>query len=221
MVPYLKCLKIFNNHYGTRKGTFFNLKIMQVSLSRKSWHARYYNWVKGYYPTYEFKSLCPYFWTIISFILLLPVFLVWKGIKLALKTTVNPIQKGIVYVVGKSVSEPYKKKEPGKVRQWFSRNDKKIGVWYARLYFGFMGLVLLTVLVGSTIKLFQEKGAWLGFIYIFAFIGAFTTSVFIIWGIISFFETDTWRMIKGMSYSAKNKVCPMIKWDNNESTELS
>jgi hypothetical protein len=194
---------------------------MQVSLSRHSWHARYYKWVKGYYPTYEFKSLCPYFWAIVSFILLLPVFLLWKGFKLLLNSTVEPIHKGIVSVVGKSVSEPYKKNEPGKFRQWYDRNDKKIGEWFGRIYFGFMGLILLIILVGSIIKLFQEKGAWLGFIYIFAFIGAFTTIVFVIWGLISLFETDTWRMIKGMAYSTKNKVCPMIQWDKNESSELS
>jgi hypothetical protein len=194
---------------------------MQVSLSRHSWHAQYYKWVKGYYPTYEFKSLCPYFWTLVSFIFLLPVFLLWKGMKLLLKTTVNPIQKGIVSVVGKAVSEPYEKKEPSKVRQWFTKNDKKIGKWFGRIYFGLLGLMFLIVLIGSIIELFQKQGAWLGFIYIFAFIGAFTTSIFVIWGLISFFETDVWNIIKGMVYSTKNKVCPMIQWDKNESPELS
>lgn len=194
---------------------------MQVSLSRHSWHARYYKWVKGYYPTYEFKSLCPYFWTLVSFIFLLPIFLLWKGVKLTLKSIVNPIQKGIVSVVGKAVSEPYEKKEPSKVRQWFTKNDKKIDEWFGRIYFGLLGFIFLIVVVGSIINLFQEKGAWLGFIYIFAFIGAFTTSVFIIWGLISFFESDTWNIVKGMAYSTKNKVCPMIQWDKNESSELS
>ena len=76
-----------------------------------------------------------------------------------------------------------------------------------------MGLIALIVIIGSIIVLFQEKGAWLGFIYIFAIFGALTTLIFTVWGIISFFETETWKMIKGMSYSAKNKVCPMITWE--------
>ena len=78
---------------------------MLVSLSRHSWHSKYYNFVKGYYPTYEFKSLCPYFWTIVSFILLLPVILIWKGLKLLSKLAIKPIEKAIVYGVGKAVSE--------------------------------------------------------------------------------------------------------------------
>jgi hypothetical protein len=74
--------------------------------------------------------------------------------------------------------------------------------------------LLALVLIGSLIQLFQEKGAWLGIIYIFAWIGILTTSILAIWGVISFFETDTWRMVKGMSYSIKNKVCPMIIWED-------
>lgn len=183
---------------------------MLVNLNRHSWHSEYYNFVKGHYPTYEFKSLCPYFWTIVSFILLSPVILTWKLIK---HLTVKPIQKAIIYGVGKAVSEPYEKKEPSKVRQWFTKNDKKIGEWFGRIYFGSLGIILIIVIIGSIIELFKQKGAWLGFIYIFAFIGLIVTTVFVLWGIISFFETDLWRMIKGMGYSVKNKVCPMIVWD--------
>jgi hypothetical protein len=187
---------------------------MLVSLSRESWHAKYYNFVKGYYPTYEFKSLCPYFWTIVSFVLLLPVILIWKGLKLLSKLLIKPIQKAIVYGVGKALSEPYIKKEPGKFSKWYDKNGKSIGKWMGRIYIGSMLSLLALVLIGSLIQLFQEKGAWLGIIYIFAWIGILTTSILTIWGIISFFETDTWRMVKGMSYSIKNKVCPMIIWED-------
>lgn len=182
---------------------------MKVSLSRESWHAKYYNFVKGYYPTYEFKSLCPYFWTIVSFILLSPLIVTWKGLKLLL---VKPVVKVIEYRMDKSLSRPYK--EPSKLSKWYSKNDSSIGKWVGRLYFSLMGLLLLIVLVGSLIKLFQDKGAWMGIIYIFAWIGGITTGVFSIWGIISFFETDTWTMIRGMVYSVKNKVCPMITWED-------
>lgn len=186
---------------------------MLVNLSRTSWHSKYYNFVKGYYPTYEFKSLCPYFWTIVSFILLLPVILLWKGLKSLLKLTVKPIQKAIVYGVGKAVSEPYEKRNPSKLSKWYKRNEKNINTWFGRIYFGILALMLLVCLVGGIIQLFKEKGAWQGIIIIFAWIGVITTCVFTIWGLISFFETDTWRMVKGMGYSVKNKVCPMIKWD--------
>ena len=183
---------------------------MLVNLNRNSWHSKYYNFVKGYYPTYEFKSLCPYFWTIVSYILLSPVIVFWKIFK---KVTVKPIQKAIMNGVGRALSEPYKKKEPNKFWKWWDRNDGKIEKWFQRIYFGMIGLVVLIILVAAIIQLFKDKGAWMGIIYIFAWIGALVTSVFVIWGIISFFETDAWRAVKGMSYSVKNKVCPMIKWD--------
>lgn len=185
---------------------------MEISLSKQSWHARYYNWVKGYYPTYEFKSLCPYFWTIISFILLLPVFLVWKGFK---TVAVNPLKKVIVHSIDKALSQPNRvsTKEPSRFSKWYDKNEGNIDKWASRIYFGILLSIFLLVTVTSIVVLFQEKGAWLGFIYIFAIIGGITTFILSLWGIISFFETETWKMIKGMSYSAKNKVCPMITWE--------
>lgn len=182
---------------------------MLVSLSRESWHAKYYKFVKGYYPTYEFKSLCPYFWTIVTLILLSPVIVLWKVIN---KLTVKPIGRAIDYSITKSLSKPYK--EPSKFSKWYDKNGKSIGKWIGRIYIGSMLSLLALLLIGSLIQLFQEKGAWLGIIYIFAWIGILTTSILTIWGIISFFETDTWRMVKGMSYSIKNKVCPMIIWED-------
>ena len=69
------------------------------------------------------------------------------------------------------------------------------------------------MVVGGIIELFKQKGAWLGFVYIFAWIGVTVTCILIIWLIVEFFSSDTWEMFKGMGYSVKNKVCPMIKWD--------
>ena len=186
---------------------------MLVNLSRNSWHSKYYNFVKGYYPTYEFKSLCPYFWTIVSFILLLPVILLWKGLKSLLKLTVKPVQTAIVHIVGKAVSEPYVKKEPSKFSKWFKRNDRAINKWFGRIYFGSLLLMFLVVVVGGIIQLFKQKGAWLGLVYIFSCIGVIAILFLIVWVIVEFFSSDTWEIVKGMWYSVKNKVCPMIKWD--------
>lgn len=185
---------------------------MLVNLSRNSWHSKYYNFVKGNYPTYDFKSLCPYFWTIVSYILLSPVIIFWKVFK---ALTVKPIQKAIFRSVDKALSEPYEKKEPSKFWKWWEKNDDKIGEWFGRIYFGFLGLIVVVVIIGSIIQLFKDKGAWMGFVFLFAWIGALTSLIFVTWGLVSFFETDVWRAIKGMSYSVKNKVCPMIKWEQN------
>jgi hypothetical protein len=131
-----------------------------------------------------------------------------------LKLTVNPIQKVIVYGVGKALSgKPYSKREPSKISKWYDRNKKKIQKWGERIYLGFFGLMILTILVAGLVTLFKTKGLYLGFVFIFTFIGILTTFIFIMWGIMNFFETDTWDMIKGMIYSTKNKVCPMIVWE--------
>ena len=190
---------------------------MEVSLSRNSWHAKYYNFVKGHYPTYDFKSLCPYFWTMVTLILLLPAILIWKGIKSIVKGTVKSAGNVIASSVDKVFSQPIKPhKAPSKFSKWYSRNGDKIGEWFSKIYLITVGLMALTLLIVGIVTLFQENGAWLGFVYIFAFIGAFVSLVLLIWMVISFFETDSWKMIKGMIYSTKNKVCPMITWKNDE-----
>lgn len=190
---------------------------MEISLSRHSWHAKYYNFVKGYYPTYEFKSLCPYFWTMVSLVLLLPVIVSWKVIKPLIKGTIKSAGNVIALSVDKVLSQPSNpRKEPSKFSKWYDRNGKKIGDWFGKIYLITMGLIALIVIIGSIVILFQEKGTWLGFVYIFAIIGGLVSLFSLIWLVISFFETDIWKMIKGMIYSTKNKVCPMIIWENNE-----
>jgi hypothetical protein len=176
---------------------------MLVNLSRNSWHSELYNYVKGNYPTYAFKSLCPYFWTIVSYLLLLPVIVLWKVLNSFLA---EPIKKGILLVFDRPPSKIPVKKEPSK----FSKLFRKI---LPIIYFGFVGLLSLFCIFMMIVNLFKQKGVWLGFVYLFSVIGMLAVLLCIIWLIISFFETDIWKMIKGMGYSVKNKVCPIIKWD--------
>ena len=190
---------------------------MEVSLSRNAWHAKYYNFVKGHYPTYDFKSLCPYFWTMVTLILLSPVIVSWKVIKMIIKRPIKSAGNVIASSVDKVFSRPIKPhKEPSKFSKWYDRNGGKIGEWFSKIYLITVGLMALIIFIFGIVTLFQENGAWLGFVYIFAFIGAFVSLVLLIWMVISFFETDSWKMIKGMIYSTKNKVCPMITWETNE-----
>jgi hypothetical protein len=190
---------------------------MEVSLSRNAWHSKYYNFVKGHYPTYDFKSLCPYFWTMVSLILLSPVIVSWKVIKMIIKRPIKSAGNVIASSVDKVFSQPIKpRKEPSKFSKWYDRNGEKIGEWFGKIYLITMGLIALTLLIVGIVILFQEKGAWLGFVYIFTIIGGLVSLFSLIWLVISFFETDIWKMIKGMIYSTKNKVCPMITWETNE-----
>ena len=184
---------------------------MEISLSRDAWHAKYYNFVKGDYPTNKFKSLCPYFWTMVTLILLSPVIVSWKVFS---RLTVTPIGKAIDYSITKSLSKPYK--EPTKISKWYDRNGEKIGEWFGKIYLTTIGLISLIILIVGIVTLFKENGVWLGFVYILAFIGGLVSLFSLIWMVISFSDTDSWKMIKGMMYSTKNKVCPMITWETNE-----
>jgi hypothetical protein len=187
---------------------------MEISLSRNAWHAKYYNFVKGYYPTYDFKSLCPYFWTMVTLILLSPVIVLWKVFN---RLTVKPVDKVMSYLTNEAFNQPSKpRKEPSKISKWYDRNGEKIGEWFGKIYLITMGLISLIIFIFGIVTLFQENGAWLGFVYIFAFIGAFVSLVLLIWMVISFTDTDSWKMIKGMVYSTKNKVCPMITWETTK-----
>jgi hypothetical protein len=149
--------------------------------------------------------------------LLSPVIVSWKVIKPLIKGIVKSAGNVIASSVDKVFSQPIKpRKEPSKFSKWYDRNGGKIGEWFAKIYLITLGLIALIVIIGSIVTLVQENGAWLGFVYIFAFIGVFVSLVLLIWMVISFFETDSWKMIKGMIYSTKNKVCPMITWKNDE-----
>jgi hypothetical protein len=153
----------------------------------------------------------------VTLILLSPVIVSWKVIKMIIKRPIKSAGNVIASSVDKVFSQPIKpRKEPSKFSKWYDRNGGKIGEWFCKFYLITCGLMALTLLIVGIVILFQENGVWLGFVYIFAFIGAFVSSVLLIWMVISFFETDSWKMIKGMIYSTKNKVCPMITWETNE-----
>lgn len=177
---------------------------MIINLSRASWHANYYKWVKGNYPTYQFKSLCPYFWTIVFLILCFPLILVLKT--LGTIKRVIPIKKST-----KRYSEL--DKEQTKFSKWWNKNQDLIVKWFGRIWIGVMCLFLILSLGFLVYDLFHKKGFYLGLIYILSIVGATTLFFLLTFGIFQFFDSDIWKMIRGMAYSVKNKVCPMIKWE--------
>ena len=47
-------------------------------FSKNAWHVKLFKWIYGTDPTNTFKTMCPYFWTFIVTILLLPLILLLK-----------------------------------------------------------------------------------------------------------------------------------------------
>jgi hypothetical protein len=153
----------------------------------------------------------------VTLILLSPVIVIWKVLKPLIKGTIKSAGNVIAISVDKVFSHPSKPhKEQSKLSKWYDRNGEKIREWFGKIYLITMGLIALIALITLIVILFQENGAWLGFVYILAFIGGLVSLILLIWMVISFFETDSWKMIKGMMYSTKNKVCPMITWETTK-----
>lgn len=48
------------------------------TFSKKSWHVRFFKWLFNEDPTRRYKTMCPYFWTYVLVILLLPLILFIK-----------------------------------------------------------------------------------------------------------------------------------------------
>lgn len=184
---------------------------MLVELSKNSWHVKFYKWVIGYNPNYKFKSLCNYFWTIVFYLLCSPLILLWKVIKFVFNFLVaKPIGRLIDRQIENSFKKPNKKRT--KLGLWWNRNNDSIATWAGRIWIGFMLSVLGFFLIVGIYELFKKHGLSLGFVYIFATIGIITTIILTGFWLTEFGKSDTWKMIKGMTFSLKNKICPMIKW---------
>lgn len=191
---------------------------MLVNLSKKSWHAKYYKWVTGYYPTYKFKSLCPYFWTIVLYVVSSPVILLWElSGKILDYVFVKPLEMVDKQIRKRSFEKRLKsqslEKKESKIRTWWNKNDEKILNIISNIWTGLILLGILSWILYGAYKIYTKEGGLYLLVFICCLVGAFTILFLIISGILAFFDSQTWDMIKGMIYSVKNKVCPMIKWE--------
>ena len=173
---------------------------MKVTLHKNSWHVNLYRWVTGENPTYNFKSICPYFWTTIAFVLISPLILIFKGLKL------------IINKLKKSSNLKTEESKKSKIAVWYDKNANRMFKWTLNLYLGICILILLSGFFLYLYKSVKKFGLLMTLFGMFSIIGAFTVMLLIVYLISSFFESDIWSSIKGMIYSQKNKVCPMIEW---------
>lgn len=178
---------------------------MEVTLSKHAWHVNFYQWATGNKP--KWNNLCPYFWSLVFMLLISPLIIIWKIVKFIL---VKPIKKLLVQ------KTPIKKKVKKEREPFISYKTKKninkvlffIGKVFVFLYFTLVGLIAM---YGIYI-LFKNEGLVIGMKTILAFIGGITVFTAIIFGIISYFTSDTHQMITGMIKSKKDKICPFINW---------
>ena len=63
------------------------------TFRKDSWHAKYYHWITGNNANEVFKTMCPYFWTMIFFIILSPFVILTKATLNAFKTDSKTFSK--------------------------------------------------------------------------------------------------------------------------------
>lgn len=183
---------------------------MLVDLSSNSWHSKFYTWVTDAKPNKKFKSICPYFWTIVFYLLSSPVILLFKGLIRGLVEIIHYSEKRAAL---KSESKKTEKKQ-SKLSKWLSKiNFDKLYKWAGRIYLGVI-ISFLLFLFGYLIYTAVIEKGWIHTLILLSFVLVVLIVIFgVVYGLIRFFESDTWNMVIGMGFSFKHKVCPMIRWD--------
>lgn len=157
-----------------------------VILSKSAWHVKFFTWATGSAP--KWNNLCPYFWSLVSLLLFSPLILAWKIVK--------------EYV--------YKEPTPKSIRRSeIILNSLK---WIGRIISGAYILSVVALILRVFYQLFMAKGALFSFTYILSGIGAITVLFAIVWGVMSYFKSDTHIMIVSMIKAKKNKYCPHVTW---------
>lgn len=179
---------------------------MLISLSKNSWHSKLYKWVGGKDAAKEFKSLCPYFWTIVFYVAASPAIALFKGV-VKMASLVSSLCKKF---------KSNKPKKTSKTKTWLSEDKLgKVSLWFGRIYLFIMCSVLLYLVGFLLYKTYMKSGLMailIGLVVVVVSVGAI---LLIMYGIMKISEFSFWTIVKGMIYSVKHKVCPMIKWDEN------
>lgn len=179
---------------------------MQITLNKDSWHFKYYSWVKD--NDNAPKSLCPYFWTMVVFIVFSPLILFFKGVGFLI-SKLPERKSNKVKVLTEEEQLRLRKRE-----QRIERIVEVIG----KILFGIFllaGMVLVSVLLYSGVK----KVGILGVVRsIFTIVGMWATVYFIIdrwvennWGR-KIIHSKVIQIPVTMIKSIYNKACPIIKW---------
>ena len=64
----------------------------EVNLSKSAWHVKFFMWATG--NSVKWNNLCPYFWSLVSLLLISPLILMWKIVKFIFNSSVG----GVKYV---------------------------------------------------------------------------------------------------------------------------
>lgn len=184
---------------------------MKITLNKNSWHYKYYSLVISDNPP---KSLCPYFWSMVSLIVFSPVFLCI----FALKYTSIFFDR----IIPKKKSEP-KKSVLDMNSEELEEHNKKIvetlkrteltGKILVGVFISMVAILMILALYVSS----QKVGWWNVLIHIFSVIGLWSTMFWLgellakKWGSVT--NSNYVKVPSGMVKSIYNKTCPLIDWN--------
>jgi len=187
---------------------------MEADLNKDSWHQRLITWSEG--EVYQPSSLCPYWWTLVwCLVSAIPRYILRK-IWAVLSYVGSKIWASFAYmfeVTGapSAIEASFRKwdaKPQSATSKWFDHSSKNISKGIVGTLLGFIAFLLVMSII--------EHG-WGPFLKFLLILIGSALALAVILGVAMFFfwigETDAWRMIKGMYYSVKEKVCPAINWN--------
>ena len=213
---------------------------MNVTLKQNSWHFKLYSRVIDDNPP---KTLCPYFWSLVTILLFSPIILIMFLIKWTIE--------GIGYVkknITPTKVEPEKSFEERleAMKKQIEKEDKKeerrrkildFMVGIGSLLFKWVVLPSLAIGVIYTFFLAGNKLGWLQFLGVIAFVVGVILTIFgFIWTIDTYghkvihpvgrvlrklnpLKWGVIQIIGGMIYATYVKACPVIEWEDKVSKE--
>jgi len=176
----------------------------QVSLNKNSWHFKYYSFVVSDTPP---KTLCPYFWTMIALIFMSPL--------IGLISSFVFIHKHISLFFDKIVPKKEKKEKSFEQieKEWkvMKENKKRREEKWNKI-----GWIKFLIHLGLAILIIA---LFLGFIFLWE---KFTDKVI---DKINFKRLNplSWKItniIGEMIKTAYTKACPLITWEETETTKI-
>lgn len=179
-------------------------------LNKNSKASKFYEWLWNTDVT-TYKSMCPYFWSWVGTVILLPIILITKAIFFLI-----PWKKGIAKVTDK-VADTKVSKSIGKSMDYIVEQDKLwyyVGQFFKYSFFIFIGLTCLIAVFTLGIMFYKEPIATLAFIGVIAILfGIIILAIYL--GLDTKFFQTIWKPFKfigNMAYNTYKNVCPMVIW---------
>jgi len=180
---------------------------MNITLNKNSWHFKIYSKIFSDTPP---KSLCPYFWSMVCIVVILPVIL--------------PFSLGAY--IGSKI--PKRKEKPNKkllnemtneeVEQELERMKKRMksSERTGKIVLGVFLLFIVSFVVISSYLGIKKDGWFVFFRSIFAMVGVFTTTYWFIRGLVyvipKITDFNVYKVPVAMIKSVYTKTCPIINW---------